>query len=314
MRVTLKQAVEFLQQGRVVALPTETVYGLAASLDHPSAIEAIYRLKGRPSNNPLIIHLAEWEQLVPYAPILLKEILPLARHFWPGPLTLVIAVDPLRVLDRVRAGLPTAAFRIPRHPLISQIIKKVGPIVMPSANLSGKPSATCAEHVEADFGEDFPVLDGGPCQEGVESTILYWNGKRWQIARLGALAQEQFLPVLGYLPEVVESSSKDPICPGQLYRHYAPSAILHLEREKKRLSGVVLGYMERVYPLATRLFVLGTLTDSKTVAENLYATLRQLDIEGIVEAHVDIDIPQNGLWITIAERLLKAASHQPPSV
>jgi L-threonylcarbamoyladenylate synthase len=310
MRISLEQAVDLLRQGQLVAVPTETVYGLAASIDHPEAIDHIYALKKRPANNPLIIHVASPEQMHP----LLKErpdsLLPLIQSFWPGPLTLVLPIYPERIPANARAHLMTAAFRIPDHPLALQLLSHISPLVMPSANLSGKPSATRPEHVEEDFGESFPVLDGGPCTKGVESTILFYQQEGWQIVRLGALAPEKFESVLGYRPRIAENKSEaQPICPGHLYRHYAPKAQLILTKAfDPNLEGCILGYSDRHYPSQCPVLALGPSDVPEIVAAHLFSILRRVDEEGYPRAHVDIDIPNEGLWRTILERLHKAAS------
>ena len=309
MRVELETAATLLLNGNVVGVPTETVYGLAAALTHPDAISHIFRLKGRPSNNPLIIHVADASQIAPFAKAFPEDFDLLARHFWPGPLTLILPIDTAKIPEKARAGLPTAAFRVPAHPLTKELLQKTGPLVMPSANLSGKPSSTCPQHVEADFGPTFPVLDGGPCKRGVESTILYYDGSQWEIIRQGALAQEAFSAVLGYLPKIAgKEEGEAPLCPGQLYRHYAPAAKLILTTEfQPSMEGVVIGFEGRAYPPACRLITLGPLSNPQRAAEALYAVLRRLDLEDISSAWVDMNFPPEGLWSTIAERLRKAA-------
>lgn len=312
MKISLETACQLLISGSVVGIPTETVYGLAASLNHSEAIQRIFALKGRPSNNPLIIHVSNTSQVLPYAQALPKNFMQLAESFWPGPLTIVIPISPEMIPTAARAQLTTAAFRIPSHPLARELLQITGPLVMPSANLSGRPSATCREHVEADFGSDFPVLDGGPCQKGVESTILYYlvEQERWQIIRQGALPAEAFEPILHYIPEIhAPSKEQAPLCPGQLYRHYAPKARLKLmETFDPNGRGVMIGFTDKSYPSSYKMLFLGPLANPEKVAENLYAILRQLDQEGIEEAIVDMNFPSDGLWMTIRERLKKAAS------
>lgn len=312
MKIKLEQAHRLLSQGHVVAVPTETVYGLAASLKHPKAIADIFSLKGRPSNNPLIIHLASVKDIHAYVHTFPNQFFALAHAFWPGPLTVVLDVIPDTIPEIVRAGLPTAAFRIPSHPLTQELLAKTGPLVMPSANLSGKPSATCSEHVEEDFGQHFPVLEGGTCAQGLESTILYWNKGFWEIIRLGAIAPGRFLPILGYCPQIRSfnaKSDKEPLCPGQLHKHYAPKAHLKpLSDGFDRLtSGCIIGFEDRQYPKTCRVLNLGLSTKPESAAQRLYALLRQLDQENIPEAWVDINLPQEGLWLTLLERLHKAS-------
>lgn len=296
MRVTLEEAVALLKKGELVAIPTETVYGLAACLEDVAAIQKIYQVKGRPAQNPLIVHLTELGHYVKTRPPYLQQ---LVEAFWPGPMTLVL--EQSQVPEIARAGLPTAAFRVPNHPLTQQILQQTGPLVMPSANLSGRPSSTLPEHVESDFGPHFPVLEGETTL-GLESTVLRF-ADRWEIIRLGALPPEAFETVLGYVPEVRETKKgESPACPGQLFRHYAPAA--QLLPLKDNVSGIVVGFSDRHYNAT--LYSLGSSQDPEAVAENLYATLRRLDEEGVQQAWIDLNIPQEGLWKTISQRLQKA--------
>jgi len=312
MKISLNVAAELLLQGRVVAVPTETVYGLAASLYHSDAVEQIFTLKGRPANNPLIVHLAEQTQIQQFVKELPPHFDKLAQCLWPGPLTLVIPVDIQQIPEKARAGLPTAAFRVPQHPLARQLLHQTGPLVMPSANISGKPSATQRAHIETDFGCDFPVLDGGVCQRGLESTILHYSQDRWQMIRLGALAPENFAPILGYEPRFcLSTDAKMPLCPGQMYRHYAPNSKLILSTSfPEGIEGVLLGFNDRSYPSSFRLWSLGSSSDPEQVAGSLYEMLRRLDHEGIAMAWVDMNFSKEGLWNTIAERLQKASTSQ----
>lgn len=310
MKIPLLEASDLLNHGKVVGVPTETVYGLAASLSHPEAIKQIFTLKIRPAKNPLIIHLANEAQVFDYIEIPPPGYFELAAAFWPGPMTLILTIRPETVPPLVRAELPTAAFRVPALQLTRSLLELTGPLVMPSANLSGKPSSTCAEHVEEDFGKDLPVLDGGQCLNGLESTILYYNEKTWNIVRQGSLAPEMFLPVLGYIPEIIVKNEKSaPLCPGQLYRHYAPKARLRLKGAPFS-KDVIIGFNDRAYPIGCRLLSLGPSNDPKTAAHKLYAILRQLDEEGIAGAWVDMQFPDEGLWSTLKERLYKAASQE----
>lgn len=308
MRISVEQAIQLLQAGQVVAMPTETVYGLAACLHLPAAVERIFALKGRPLTNPLIIHVASQADVLSYAQELPPQFEVLTQAFWPGPLTLIVPIQTDLIPSLVRAQLPTAGFRMPNHSLTLQVIQATGPLVMPSANLSGRPSSTKPEHVEADFGAAFPVLDGGSCQKGLESTILYYDSPRWTIVRLGALPAEAFAPILDYQPDSRKAFKHvQPLCPGQLFRHYAPLATLVLG-DSVRLpeADYVVGFRERVYPADKRVLDMGSLENPQEVAENLYEVLRQLDREGAKIGWVDMDFPRNGLWETIAERLLRA--------
>lgn len=311
MRISLEKAAELLLSDRVVAIPTETVYGLGALVSSPSAIKEIFRLKKRPVDNPLIVHIATMDQLKDLAKEISEESLLVAGHFWPGPLTIIFPADCKKVPEMARAGLPSVAIRMPNHPLTYQLIQITGPLVAPSANLSGRPSSTCREHVEEDFSLEFPVLDGGPCTQGVESTILHQREDHFEIARLGAITQEELSDFLGYsLPiKDQETPSFPPICPGQHYRHYAPQAKLILGKgpylgEPK----VVLGFQGRDYHLAEKVFLLGDLNQPKEILHNLYTILRKLDQEKVTSIWVDFDFSKQGPLRTLSERILRASS------
>lgn len=309
-RVNLHEAAKQLGQGAVIGVPTETVYGLAASLDQPNAIENIFHLKKRPLNNPLIIHLAKAADVQPFIKHDLPHLTELMAQFWPGPLTLILPVKETLIPPIPRAHLPTAGFRVPCHPLTQALLELTGPLVMPSANLSGRPSSTLPSHLEEDFGLNFPVLDGGPCAHGLESTILYYDQAQWVIIRQGALTPEDFKTCLGYPPEVrINQKSQAPLCPGQMYRHYAPKTLLHpLSPQDASYRGTVLGFAGRSYPLFCRFVNLGDLKNPHSIAENLYTHLRKLDEELLPEALVDMNFPATGLLATIKERLEKAIS------
>ena len=305
MKISLQEAARLLKNGEVVAIPTETVYGLAACYDQPQAIEEIFRIKNRPRHNPLIMHLDSIAGIVPFMekePSCFSE---LAEAFWPGPLTLVIPIQSPKIPGIVRAGLPTQAFRIPSHPVARELLKLTGPLVAPSANPSGRPSASHPEHVEADFGDTFPVLDGGPCLKGVESTILVFNGTVWTLGRLGAIAPESFAPILGYLPKGAKTG--EIICPGQILRHYAPKAKIHLNGDFEK-ANLIIGFSDRKYPERAKKILWGSTSDPEGVLSRLYDTLRKVDLEGYSEVWIDADVPDEGLWSTFIERLRKAAS------
>jgi L-threonylcarbamoyladenylate synthase len=298
-----------IKEGGIIAVPTETVYGLAASIEHPEAIERIFSLKGRPSNNPLITHVSCREQIERFVHNFPEGFDELAEAFWPGPLTLVIPVVKETVPSIIRAGLPTAAFRVPSHPMARKLILGAGPVVMPSANLSGKPSSTAPAHIEMDFGRDFPVIDGGVCEKGIESTVLVFNHDKWEVGRLGGITSEQIETVLGYFPKnPVSIKQEKPLCPGQLFRHYAPNATLHTEESIPESCTVIIGFSGRTYPSSKTIKILGPIDNPDEVAKLLYQTLRELDLEKVSHAWVDMNFPEGGLWACIRERIKKAAS------
>lgn len=302
MRVTLEEAVRLLLQGEAVAIPTETVYGLAARYDDREAVKKVFALKKRPPANPLIIHLAESREVSRFVEALPEGVEALADAFWPGPLTLVLPIKTEAVPAVVRADLSTQAFRVPAHPLTRQLLTLTGPLVAPSANLSGRPSAVDPEHVEEDFGKAFPVLDGGRCGKGLESTILLFQHGVWMVGRLGSIPLEAFEKVLGYVPQLAQGGER-PLCPGQMFRHYAPKANLSFHEDLSKAPAII-GFKCRVYPQGVPLFLLG---DAEEAAFELYALLRELDRQGMKEAWIDAAVPKGGLWETVLERLRKAA-------
>lgn len=311
MLVTVEEAVRYLRASQPVAIPTETVWGLAAGLHDPVGISRIFSLKGRPQNNPLIIHLCSADALFAYTSLSSQCLMPLASAFWPGGLTVVVPVDEEKILPMVRAGLPTAAFRVPAHPTCSQLLAQAGPLVAPSANLSGKPSATDVTHIARDFGETLPVVKTDvPCSYGVESTILVWNNGVWQLGRLGAVCTQKIADVLGYEPLL--HRTEQPICPGQLFRHYAPDALLTLgdqgwnEAESFRYDGV-LGFTDRCYPGAAQVVPIGRSSFPQEVARGLYAGLREIDERQLRIVYVDIQVPATAEWLVVIDRLRHAA-------
>ncbi len=208
-----------------MAFPTETVYGLGASLFHNEAIQNIFRVKGRPQDNPLIVHIYAIEQVQSLVESIPEIFYHLAEHFFPGPLTVVLKRSAL-IPDIVSTGLPTVAIRMPDHPIAKELLQdcKV-PIVAPSANLSGKPSPTTALHVREDFdGKIDAILDGGKCKIGLESTVLDISRRVPIILRPGGVTREEIETVLNRKIHVGRASSKRPISPGMKYTHYSPNA------------------------------------------------------------------------------------------
>ncbi len=259
----IEETAERLKSGGIVAIPTETVYGLAADASNLQAIQEIFALKKRPSDNPLIVHISSLEQLSEISKPLTELELRIINKFWPGPLTLILPRKK-KVLDAVTAGLETVAVRMPNHSLCLDLLKKTGPLVAPSANLSGTPSPTKKEHVQADFGSSFPVLDGGACTIGLESTVVTCRpnffpnvGKNEPpvsstashsdmiIYRPGAISDQQLseFGIVEYYtatqPEQ-DASALTPIfpSPGLKYRHYAPKAKVDWLSNFERLRAV----------------------------------------------------------------------------
>jgi L-threonylcarbamoyladenylate synthase len=314
VRIQLEEAAARLNQSQPVAIPTETVWGLAARWDDEVGIREVFRLKGRPLQNPLIIHIATLDPLLDSITFSPPGLSNLISTFWPGGLTFVIPVHEQAVLPIVRANLPSAAFRMPNHPQTQALIARTGPLVAPSANTSGRPSATTPEHIEHDFGPDIPILDAETfCCHGLESTILIWSGA-WYVGRLGAVTTDDISSVIGYVPAIHRPKGK-PLCPGQLFRHYAPKAHLALgtsgwdEGLAHRYDGV-LGFSDRTYRGAAQVISMGPSTDPKAVASSLYAALRTLDQCSLQSVFVDACIPHSSPWLAVLDRLKKASANQ----
>jgi L-threonylcarbamoyladenylate synthase len=221
--MTVEQAAELIRRGDVVAFPTETVYGLGADAWNPSALKKIFSLKGRPEDNPLIVHLSDLSQVADFASEIPAPAKKLMKKCWPGPLTLVFKKKP-EVLDAITSGLNTVALRIPDHPAALDLIRLTGPLAAPSANLSGRPSPTNPMHVRRDFGQDFPVLEGGKSAVGLESTVLDLTRQPFAVLRPGKYTREQLSQITGGRIEVDQTASEKPGSPGIKYTHYKPEA------------------------------------------------------------------------------------------
>ena len=297
----IAEAVDILRGGGLVALPTETVYGLAARADSETAIAAIYRAKGRPDFNPLIVHVAGLERAERLANFDERARL-LAERFWPGPLTLVL---PLRegaaVAPAVTAGLPTIALRMPAHPLMQAVLREVGvPLAAPSANRSGWVSPTAAEHVLASLGEDAPpVLDGGECAEGLESTIVALRPGGWQLLRPGPIAESAVAAVLGDAMAVTPGKIE---APGQLARHYSPGKPLRLGASSAGEDEFLIGFGDVAGECSLSLS--GDLAEA---AARLYACLLRAAASNCLRIAV-APIPEEGVGAAINDRLRRAAA------
>lgn len=227
-------AAELLKKGELVAIPTETVYGLAGLFGVDKAHRAIYRVKNRPLDNPLIVHIGElsWiKNLLEGDSPFLESLI---EHFLPGPLTIIMRKAP-HIKDNFVADLPTIAVRMPSHPIALEILQKVGqPLVAPSANLSGKPSPTSAQDVYEDLKDQIPlIVDGGKCQLGIESTVISLIQKTPQILRPGSISKEEIERVLGI--SLGQFEEKQVLSPGMKYRHYAPKTPIYLFDDPKQV-------------------------------------------------------------------------------
>lgn len=285
----------------MVALPTETVYGLAADITHESAIERIYAIKGRPRDHPLIVHIGAVRDLETYAVDVPPAAHRLAARFWPGPLTMVLRKS-ARVPDVVTAGQATVALRMVDHPLTLAILRVFGgAVAAPSANRFGRVSPTTAQHVRDDLGDDVDyIVDGGPCRVGVESTIVDLTGEVPAILRLGAIGASALADALG-VPVVVRSGGAVR-APGMLPSHYAPRAELVLVP-----GSAVDTEVARRVAAGERVAKLTVPEDPAAAARTLYASLRVLDDEGN-DAIVTALPPDDDLHAAVRDRLLRAAA------
>lgn len=272
-------AADLLKRGEVVAFPTETVYGLGARVFDPHAVAAIFALKKRPSDNPLIAHLSDLEDLGRIAQDIPKVLYSLYEKLCPGPLTFVLKAQE-SIPSIVRAGLDTIAVRFPQHPVARSLIHETGePLVAPSANLSGKPSATKVEHVLQDFQGRLPaVLDGGECAIGIESTVIYLvNPEQPYLLRPGAITAEEIEAILGKKLLRWDNARKVP-SPGMKYRHYAPDAPMRLIKQKEELHALFEEKSRyRLYLLPQGTSVPRDLPHFHFNARSLYDLLRQSD-------------------------------------
>lgn len=304
--MSLDEAVERLRGGGLVAIPTETVYGLAGrALDERSVAE-IFRVKDRPRFDPLIVHIADLERL----PDLVAETPPaaetLAQAFWPGPLTLVLPRSG-RVPDLVTAGADTVAVRMPGQPLALELIRAVdAPLAAPSANRFGQLSPTTPDAVEEQLGLDTPVLDGGPCEVGVESTIVSLAHEPPILLRPGGLAPEALAP---YLPELRRPSANELISlsPGRAPRHYAPRTRLQWDdgRAPAGRYGALVWSQVPSYLEPAHAEVLTPSGDPAEAARRLFAALRRLDAAELPVVIVE-RMPERGLGLAIVDRLQRA--------
>jgi L-threonylcarbamoyladenylate synthase len=290
----IAEAARFIRAGEPVAVPTETVYGLAADATNGEAVARIYETKGRPSFNPLIIHVSGLDQarsIAGFGPLSLA----LAGEHWPGPLTLVGKLKPdsgIAVL--VTAGLPTVAVRVPRHRAIRALLNEIGgPLAAPSANASGAISPTRAEHVLKSLGGRIPmIVDDGPCPGGIESTIVGEQDGKLLLLRRGPLE----------IPDAQFASSEKIQSPGQMASHYAPSKPLRLNATSREEEEYLIGFGE--IPGDSTLSAAGNLVEA---ASRLFALLHQADESGKTRIAV-APIPESGLGLAINDRLRRAAA------
>lgn len=310
----VSRAAALLASGRLVAFPTETVYGLGADGRDAHAVAALYAAKGRPRFNPLIAHLADLDA-ARLEGTFGDAAERLAQAFWPGPLTLVVpAAGSGCVCELARAGLSTIGLRIPSHPVARELLRRCGfPVVAPSANRSGHVSPTAAAHVAADLdGRIDAILDGGDAPLGLESTIVACLDEEPRLLRPGAIAREALEAVLGRRLAASEGKSARPLAPGALSSHYAPRAKVRLKAAEVRPGeAAILFGNEGIAGLSGAVFVrnLSCRGDVVEAAARLYAALREADASGAASIAV-APIPDAGLGEAINDRLRRAAAER----
>ena len=323
--LNIRYAGELLKQGEIVAIPTETVYGIAADCTNATAVEKIFIAKGRPQDNPLIVHIASLQMLDGVVKEFPERAKKLAKAFWPGALTIILPKGE-KLCDATCAGLDSVGVRFPAHPVAQAVIKAAGvPLSAPSANISGKPSPTTAEDVFFDMDGRLPlVLDGGECNAGVESTVLSLLSEKPVILRPGVVTKAQIEKVLGVEVAVAAAITQEVkrdekvLSPGMKYKHYAPDADLILIKGSFADFSDYIGGMpkDKAYclcfdgeekDLPMPAFSYGKEGHGATQAKNLFSTLRKLDKAGARTVYVRCP-DEEGVSLAVYNRLLRAAA------
>ena len=320
MRVSLEQAIAELKNGGVVAIPTETVYGLAADATNDSALKQIFAIKQRPADHPLIVHIGAMSQVQDWATVFPEVARALASAFWPGPLTLVLPAQP-HVSRVVRGDEPTVALRVPNHPVALALLTQGGlSVAAPSANLFTQLSPTTAAHVEAGLGASIPVLDGGACQVGIESTIVSVTADgQWQLLRPGMISEQAIADVAARAarqpaPAVESVDAPLPKAPGQHALHYSPRTPLLLFKDRAALLQECELLKQAALSSAAMLIGDGTVPNCphvqlpnspEKVAELLYSTLHHLDAMKVDRLLVELP-PNLPIWMAVLDRLSRA--------
>lgn len=322
----IEYAAKIIKSGGLVGMPTETVYGLGADALNGKAVADIFKAKGRPMDNPLIVHIAKIEDINKLTSGFSKKAKQLAEHFWPGPLTMVLPKSDI-IPDEVSAGLDTVAVRYPSHPIAEALILASGtPIAAPSANLSGSPSPTTAQHVYRDLKGKIPaIIDGGGCEVGLESTVISLAYDTPRLLRPGGITPEQIEAIIGKIEidkgvvNQIDNSTKV-ASPGMKYKHYAPKAKIILIKSNDNkyteyintLKGDGVGALccdEDIKDLTVPYVSLGKRYDYITQAHNLFGALRKLDELNlkVVYAHCP---DTNGVGLAVYNRLIRAAGFE----
>jgi L-threonylcarbamoyladenylate synthase len=328
---SIKKCGELIKKGKLVVFPTETVYGLGANALDEKAVDKIFKAKGRPKDNPLIVHISDYKMLNPLVESIPEKAKKLMKKFWPGPLTIIFKKQG-SVPDNVTCCLDTVAIRMPSNPIAKKLIEVSGvPIAAPSSNISGKPSCTSAKHAIEDMdGKVAAIIDGGGCEFGLESTVVDISKKIPVILRPGSITLEQLNKLLGKIV-VADPNAKKPICPGMKYRHYAPNTPFILitgknqkemrlktdqicsDFQERKKKAIIIGSRELSEELSKdpkmkiKVHIIGARKDLPYLAHYVFDVMRELD-----KKHYDYiimgGVPEKGLGLAIMNRLKKAAS------
>lgn len=316
----INDAKAILDKGNLVAIPTETVYGLAAKAIDEKAVKKIFTTKGRPSNNPLILHFPNLDSIFPYIGSITEDVQLLANTFWPGSLTLLLPKSDL-VPEIITAGLPSVAVRVPNHPLTLQLLQQLDyPLAAPSANPSGYISPTNPSHVEKLLGSKIPmILDGGNCKKGLESTILGWNDKNEPIIyRHGVITKEDISAALQKEVLINSPYSETLVAPGMLSSHYAPNTktiiSTNINKDINQYQGLNLGVIKVHTPYQGGIsikkeVVLSTSNSLNEIAEKLYAAMHELDSLQLDLILIEA-VPNKGIGRAINDRLKRSATEK----
>ena len=307
----INEALAFLEAGEVVAIPTETVYGLGANGLNESAIIKIFEAKGRPLSNPLILHFSSQSAILPYVTDFPPSLNKLALAFWPGPLTLLLNKTDL-VPPLITAGLDRVAVRVPAHPLLQKLLKKSSfPLAAPSANLYGMISPTQSKHVYQQLKNKIPyILDGGECENGIESTIVGLEDEQVVVYRLGSISIEKLAAILRYTPTIKNHSENQPLTSGMVKHHYAPKTpIAYLKNDfvfqSDSNSGFILLKDNRPEIPTSQKFILSESGNLEEAAKNLYGAMHQMDDQNFDQLYVE-KLEEIGLGLSINDRLNRA--------
>jgi len=323
MYASAERAAELLNGGQIVAIPTETVYGLAASIYSEEALKAVYAVKGRPQDNPVIVHISSMDMLDGIVENVPEGAEQLAESFWPGPLTMIFKKTS-KVSDTITCGMDSVAVRFPSHPVAHAVIEAAGvPLAAPSANLSGKPSPTTAEHCVHDLWGKVPlILDGGQCDVGVESTVISMTGEHPVILRPGIISLEEIRDVL---PDASVSESvtrkvgenEKVLSPGLKYKHYSPDCkVIIVKGDLSKFSDYVMSehadgdyamcFAGEESSIGIPCVVYGGIGDARSQAHNIFADLRYLDSIGAKRVFVRAP-NESGESMAVSNRLMRAA-------